>query len=71
MAIQDGKVITPLAYEMANERAKHVIIAMSNLIPGLTLGHLIIEPVPCKALYFEDQSTKERSRAAKQVQERT
>ena len=59
--------VAPLAYEMANKSARHIITTMNNLILGLTFEHLIIEPVACKSFYFEDQATKERRCAAKQV----
>jgi hypothetical protein len=40
---------------------------MTNLIPGVTLGHLITEPSACKHFYVGDQAAKEKQRADKQL----
>ena len=71
IAVQDGKQIDPRAYQEANERARHVIRTMNNVIPGMTLGHLIIESRACSHFYIEDQATKDKRRAERQAQERT
>lgn len=65
LAVQDGKQINPQAYKDANEKARHVITTMNNLIPGVTLGHLLTEPSACKHFYLGDQANKEKQRAEK------
>jgi hypothetical protein len=50
-AVQLGSAISPQAYEEANESARHVITTMNNLIPGMIMGHLIMEPLACKFFY--------------------
>ncbi len=71
IAVQEDKQINPRAYQEANERARHVIRTMNNIIPGMTLGHLIVESRACSNFYIEDQATKDKHRAERQAQERT
>jgi hypothetical protein len=68
LAVQGKQRINPQAcYRDANEKSRHVITAMTNLIPGVTLGHLITKPSACKHFYVGDQAAKEKQRADKQL----
>jgi hypothetical protein len=67
LAVQGEQRIKSQAYRDANEKSRHVITTMTNLIPGVTLGHLITEPSACKHFYVGDQAAKEKQRADKQL----
>jgi cell division protein FtsN len=67
LVVQGEQRINSQAYRDANEKSGHVITAMTNLIPGVTLGHLITKPSACKHFYIGDQAAKEKQRADKQL----
>jgi hypothetical protein len=71
LAVQQGKTIDPRAYQEANERSRHVIVTMKNLLQGAGVGHLEPEPAACKNFYIEDQATKDRNRAEHQALQRS
>ena len=59
-AVIDGKQIDPRAYETANGQARHIIATMNNMIPGMTLGPFVIEPVACGLFHPKDRVTKDK-----------
>jgi hypothetical protein len=70
LAVRDGKQIAPRVYEEANGRARHIITQMNNLIPTMTLGRFVIEPLACHLLYQNDQATNDKKRAEKKSREK-
>jgi hypothetical protein len=67
LAVQGKQRINPQAYRDANEKSRHVITTMTNLIPGVTLGHLITEPSACKHFYVGNQAAREKHCADEQL----
>ena len=60
-AVKTAKQIDPRVYQETNERAKHIVSSMNNLIPGMTLGPFIIEPVACSLFYIAEKRTRKSS----------
>ena len=69
-AVKAKKQISPKAYDEANERARNIVRTMGNLIPGLTLGNFIIEPIACRNFYVEDKETQDKRRADQKAEDR-
>jgi hypothetical protein len=66
-AVKDGKQIDPLAYETANRQARHIIATMNNMIPGMTLGPFVIEPVACGLFHPKDRVAKDKRQPDKKL----
>ncbi len=64
-AVKTNKQIDPRVYQEANERAKHIVSSMNNLIPGMTLGPFVIEPVACRLFYVADRIHKDKPKLDK------
>jgi hypothetical protein len=55
-AVKSGKAISPLVCQNANLQAKHVAATMNNLIPAMTLGQFVVEPLECKLFYLQKEA---------------
>jgi hypothetical protein len=68
-AVKDGKQIDPLAYETTNGQARHIVATMNNMIPGMTLGPFVIEPVACGLFHTKVRAAKDKRQPDKKLKD--
>jgi hypothetical protein len=68
-AVKDGKQIDHLAYETANGQARHIIATMNNMIPGMTIGPFVINPVACGLFHTKDRAAKDKRQPDKKLKD--